>query len=335
MSWDGKLHPRYPAGTRGPGGESLGGKFMPKHLAGTPAWVAAVNTQIAKKQVAAPKPAPVPRPVKSSVAAKVQARPASLPFGETASQRERRVLGIVAQNRHLDTSYTQRTGGRWSTARAKMHQQIVSDLMKRHAKVPTDRKAILVGGLIGAGKTTTLSGAAGVNLADYISINSDVVKEEMAKRGMMPSIPGHPDLSPLDHSTLVQQESLHIADMWLARATKRGKNVIFDASMNVAWPTQARIQAFRNQGYGVTGVFIDVPVNVSAVRSTKRYEQDHLDWMGGKGYGGRPIPSHLIIGAKSGNTSVNRLTFNGLRSSFDQWSIYDNSGSAPRLLSSG
>lgn len=341
MSWDGKLHPRYPAGSKGPNGEALGGKFMPKHLAGTPAWVSAVNAQIAKKQAAAPPKAPAKKAASkkaTTAAAIAQGTITALPFNETAAQREQRVLSIIAKNRHLDTDKTEKRGGRWSTARAKMHQQIINDLMKRHQAVPSQRKAIMAGGLIGSGKTSALTGAAGVKAADYISINSDVIKEELAKRGMVPKLSGHPDLSPMDYATLIHQESLHLADKWLARAIARGKNVIFDASMNVPWPTQSRISMFKQGGYTVNGVFIDVPAAVAAQRSTSRYGQAHLDWLNGQGYGGRPIPMHLIMStsvparASGRSTTVNRQTFDSLRSSFDEWSVYDNSGATPRLV---
>lgn len=356
MAWDPKLHPRWPAGHA----NGMGGKFMPAHMKGTPLWhqqakaaaaKAAVGPAPAKTAKAAPakaaptKAAKAVTPKAGSFTGNVpsthgNARPAApthtvLPNGESADQREKRVLQLMAQNRHLDTDRTQMTGGRWKTARAKQHRAIVNDLMKRHSAVPANGQAIMAGGLIGAGKTTTLQNAAGVKPSDYISINSDVIKEEMAARGMIPQIPNQPDLSPLDHATLVQRESLHIADMWLAEAIRQRKNAIFDASMNAGWPTQSRLQMLKQGGYHVTGVFIDVPVDLAARRSTERYKQDHLAWMNGQGHGGRPIPSSLILGQRSGKSSHNRSTFNSMRSQFDAWQLYDNSGAKPTLVSRG
>lgn len=340
-SWDPKLHPRWPAGT--PGG--MGGKYMPKTMAGTPQWISAVNAQIAKSRPGLATPAPAkaakaapqprtPRAKKASPAAPAVPPAPGLPFGETAAQREKRVLGLISANRHLDTEQVYYRGGRWASTRAKQHQAIVNALMRKHQNVPANRKAIMAGGVIGAGKTSALRDpVAGVKLADYISINADEIKEEMAARGMAPKISGHPDLSPMDMASLMQRESLHIAEMWLARAVGRGKNVIFDASMSAAWPTQSRIGTFKQANYHLTGVFVDVPVDVAARRSTQRYGQAHLDWMAGKGQGGRPIPSHLILGQRQGSSSYNLGTFKSLQGSFDDWQIFDNSGAAPRLVS--
>ena len=44
-------------------------------------------------------------------------------------------------------------------------------------RVPCERKAIVAGGLPGAGKTTVLPEFAGIDLSQYLMINPDVIKE--------------------------------------------------------------------------------------------------------------------------------------------------------------
>src|SRR6202008_3630101 len=68
----------------------------------------------------------------------------------------------------------------WSRARRVMHDQLVADRYTAATAVPCERKAILAGGLPGGGKTTVLRGYAGIDLAQYLVINPDSIKEDMA-----------------------------------------------------------------------------------------------------------------------------------------------------------
>jgi hypothetical protein len=73
----------------------------------------------------------------------------------------------------------------------------------------------IAGGLGGAGKTTVLEQHAGINSSGFPTINPDEFKEELARRDLVPDVPG---LSPMEASSLVHQESSHIARMLVGRA---------------------------------------------------------------------------------------------------------------------
>lgn len=306
MAWDPKAHPRYPAGTAG----GLGGKFMPAHLAGSAQWASAISAQIGAGRAGMRGGFPA----------------------ETPTERAGRVHSLMQQHLHLRTVVAHKPNGRWDSARARQHQLIIDAIMRRHAKVPTDRKAIVLGGLPGSGKTSTIRAAGGVHTSDYITVNPDDMKEELARRGMIPDIPGHPDLSPLERSTLIHEESVHLADMLAQRAYRRGKNVIWDFTMGDPNASQRRVQDLRSHGYRVGGIFVDVPVDTALAREAKRYARDQADWEAGKGHGGRPVPPWLITNQRLGRSSHNRQIFDSMHSQFDEWRVYDNSGSAPRLV---
>ena len=99
-----------------------------------------------------------------------------------------------------------------------------------HAKgVPCDQQAIIAGGLGGAGKTTILTEYANIDLSNYLVVNPDDIKEQMARRGMIPEISG---LSPMEASDLAHEESSYIAKRLAMRAMTEGKNLIWDITMS-------------------------------------------------------------------------------------------------------
>ena len=54
-------------------------------------------------------------------------------------------------------------------------------LFTRELMSPCDHKAIVAGGLGGSGKTTVLATNAEIDLSQYLMINPDDIKEEMAR----------------------------------------------------------------------------------------------------------------------------------------------------------
>lgn len=236
------------------------------------------------------------------------------------------------------SSTLHKTNGMWNEDRAKMHRDIVDHLFAEKAHVPSEGKAVIAGGLGGAGKTTTLKGHAGINPDDWLTINPDDVKEEMAKRGMVPDVPGHPELSPMERATLIHQESGHIAEMLANKAYDEKKNVIWDITMgHGGWIKDGLLNDLHQRGYNnVRGVFVDIPVETSVQRAMGRYRAGVDEFRAGKpdALGGRYVPPHIIRAQKAGNTTVNRGVFDELKSLFDDWSLYDNSGTAPVHIAS-
>ena len=71
---------------------------------------------------------------------------------------------------------------------------------------------------------------AGIDWSQYLMINPDDIKEEMARRGMIPEIDG---LSPMEASELVHEESSYLASQLAIRAQADGKNLIWDITMSI------------------------------------------------------------------------------------------------------
>jgi predicted kinase len=223
----------------------------------------------------------------------------------------------------------------WTDDRDALHDEIVEYLYSRSSGVPCDGKAILAGGLPGAGKTTVLNQFAHIDLSQYMVINPDLIKKEMAERGLIPSVDG---LSPLEASDLVHEEASHLAKRLANRAEADGRNVIWDFTMSKTTSIARRIESLRAAGYTrVEGVFVDIPIDVSVRRADVRHRQEHDEYRAGRGLGGRHIPESTIMkNADDSWGSGNRKNFEELKSRFDGWSRYDNSahGEAPVLVES-
>jgi predicted kinase len=243
-----------------------------------------------------------------------------------------RADGLATEARHIADP----DGETWTSERRAGHNAIIADLYEAARDVPCERRAILAGGLPGAGKTTVLEQHAGIDRSQFLTINPDEIKERMAKRGMIPEIAG---LTPMEASDLVHEESSHIAKQLALRAMPEGKNVIWDITMASWESTEKRINDIRAAGYSrVEGIFIDIPVDVGINRSDARHREGHDNYRAGHGLGGRFVPAE-VIGSQADPEwgSCNRKTFEQVKPQLDAWLQFDNSvdGRGPMLVDSG
>jgi predicted kinase len=222
----------------------------------------------------------------------------------------------------------------WSAERESLHDSIIEDLYRKASDVPCERQAIMAGGLPGAGKSTILDGHAGIDRSQYLTINPDEIKEEMARRDMIPPFDG---LSPMEASDLVHEESSYVARQLALRAQADGKNIIWDITMSSRASTERRIDELYSSGYTrIEGVFVDIPVETSVARASGRHRGGHDKYCAGEGLGGRFLPAEMITAQSDPEWgSRNRKTFEEVRHHFESWRRFDNSGTAPVLVETG
>ena len=223
----------------------------------------------------------------------------------------------------------------WSKERRALHDLIISDLYSAASDAPCEREAVLAGGLPGAGKTTVLHGCADIDVERYLMINPDVIKQELARRGLVPEVAG---LSPMEAADLVHEESSHIAKRLAHRAESDGRNVIWDVTMSSPASAEKRIDSLRASGYArIDGIFVDIPVEVSLRRADARHREGHDKYGVGQWLGGRFVPAETILDhADREWGSQNRRNFEALKARFDGWAQYDNSvdDASPLLVES-
>lgn len=301
---------------------------------------------IARVQACMPPHVPVPKPGPCKGHRRGVPRPRAKDTGKTgktkavpAARRKRQELverAVVDAASTLATHLTQtRPGGAWRAERDAVHRDIANALYAKAAGVPNEGKAVIAGGLGGAGKTTVLREHAGIDPSQYLTINPDDIKEELAKRDLIPQVPGGEKLSPMERVALVHAESKRIAQLLADKAYQDRKNLIWDITMSSGSAVTSRVNALREHGYDVRGVFVDIPVETSVRRALDRWWQGVQDWKRGDGLGGRYVPPEIIRGQQSsGGHTVNRDVFDVLKPLFDGWSFYDNSvdGRAPQLI---
>ncbi|HET7019020.1 MAG TPA: zeta toxin family protein [Streptosporangiaceae bacterium] len=221
----------------------------------------------------------------------------------------------------------------WTPERNKIHARIVADEYAKAAEVPCDRQAIIAGGLGGSGKTTVLGEHAGIDRSKFLTINPDDFKETLAKEGLIADIPG---LTPMETTTLAHDESSVIARRLAVLAMADGKNIIWDITLSSKESGSGRAQELRTAGYEhIKGIFVDIPIDTSLARSEARHRRGHEQFLDGHGFGGRYVPPEVIKRqADKDYGTANRRTFEELKSSLDDWVIYDNSvdGRPPVLI---
>jgi hypothetical protein len=103
----------------------------------------------------------------------------------------------------------------WSKDRLVQRGRITEDMYHASDDVPGDGRAVVAGGIAGAGKTTVLESFGGIDRSQYLTVNPDEVKEKMAERRMIPDVDG---LSPMERSGLVHEESSQAASDLATRA---------------------------------------------------------------------------------------------------------------------
>ena len=218
----------------------------------------------------------------------------------------------------------------WSEERDALHDSIIQDLYAGASDVACERNAIIAGGLSGAGKSTVLEKYAGIDRSQYLTINPDDIKEEMASRGLIPQVEG---LSPMEASDLVHEESSYIARQLSLLAQADGKNIIWDITMSSQATTAGRIDQLRSAGYTrIQGIFVDIPVENAAARVDARHREGQDGYRAGQGFGGRFVPAEVLERQADPDWgSLNRKNFEAVKHRFDTWARYENSGAAPML----
>ena len=160
----------------------------------------------------------------------------------------------------------------WSEERVAFHDAIIEDLYQQAADVPCERRAIIAGGLPGAGKSTILEKYAGIDRSQFLTLDPDQIKSELARRELIPQLEG---LSPMEASDLAHEESSRITKLIAARAQADGKNIIWDITMSSQPSTERRIADLRSNGYEqIEGIFVDIPPELSEIRVEARHRSD-------------------------------------------------------------
>lgn len=232
----------------------------------------------------------------------------------------------------------------WTPDRARLHDEIIGNIMAQADAngVPKDRKAVMMGGLPGAGKSTFLrehGGKLGLEIDDRgeptnaIVINPDQMKEALLTRdGAVPRVDG---LNDDEHALLIHEESSHLAKMLATRALGGGYNVVFDITLGDGvkakqkYITNGSGTGAKDLGYDVSAAFVDGDMATSLHRAGLRHKKPDPT-TGERSFGGRYVPYGHILSESpkpgqldsDGNPakSKNRVEYDALVSEPDTFS---------------
>jgi HK97 family phage portal protein len=205
--------------------------------------------------------------------------------------------------------------GRWTSERAALHDRIIDAVFSAErvaAATPSEGAAPLLtmlGGRGGSGKGTLLRDGT-IDTARALKFDSDEFK------AMLPEYEGW-------NSAQVHEEANDIMNRAINVARRARLNVVVDATMSSDSAVR-RLAEFRASGYRAEGHYVYVSPETSASRAIDRFERG--------GDKGRYVPLDYLL-ANSGNEA----RFDRMRSSFDEWHVYDNNtaGAKPRRVISG
>ena len=206
---------------------------------------------------------------------------------------ERALSQAIRDGLKTSDTYSTKTaaGPVYTPERRKLQQQIIDDVFKQHADTPREGKAIISGGMGGAGKTTVLTRYLNIDTRKYITVNPDDIKEIMAERGMIPTVRG---LTPMECSTLAHEEASHISSIIMDRAIREKKNIILDGTMSKRSSMDSRVGRLKKGDYTLRAVFVDITPETSTERATSRYRRGMDKYtISGEGNGGRILPASV------------------------------------------
>lgn len=245
----------------------------------------------------------------------------------------------------LTTVYSHNKRGKsrdeWSEERMAQHEELWESILARvdAAGIPREKKALILGGPPGAGKSYSLNpgepaGELGVVAWDltgdpppgvtHVVMNPDVIKDMMVEQGMIPEdMPSA--IRPREMASIIHAESNFLTKLFMSRLAAEDLNTAYDSTMANTDHVKKNIRAMAEAGYSFQGLYVGIPKEESRLSAKKRYIEESL---ANPELGGRFVPSEA-----SGAWDTEG-TFKQFTSWFeDGWLMVDNTGvsrGAPR-----
>ena len=216
--------------------------------------------------------------------------------------------GIVEKNLETFKRFSD-TKKVYNRKRQEKHDEILNKIFanEENAKPKNGGQptVIFLGGRGGSGKSKfdlpSDDNKGGVGVYDrskYIVLDADAIKEQLDE------YQGY-------NAYEVHEESSDILNTALARARKKGLNVVLDATMKTLKSTEDKIKAFANsdKNYNIEMYYMHLPREKAAERAIGRF----------MGERGRYVPLREILKMKD-----NEANFDQLKKYASKWAFYNN-----------
>jgi len=200
-------------------------------------------------------------------------------------------------------------------ARQELHDRLVAEYRDRFPDVRADRKAIILAGPPGAGKSTVLADVLGADRGAWITVDADAfkralltdaIKDGSYDRAIVP--PGvraaeaaGERFFPLELASLVHEESSILALQLRSEAVRDGQNLVIDTVLSSPEKAVELGQRLGSAGYSVEVIDVEVPFELSESRIAGRWQQSYERALAGADeLGGRWVPSEYARGVYAG-----------------------------------
>ncbi|WP_431030906.1 zeta toxin family protein [Plantibacter sp. RU18] len=206
-------------------------------------------------------------------------------------------------------------------ARAQLHDRLIAEQRDSASDVRNDRRAIVLAGPPGAGKSTVLADILGDSRNQYLVIDADEFKQSLLREaqrdGSYESMIKPPEIRarevvgerffPLELASLVHEESSILAGRLRTEAVSEGSNVVIDTVLSSSAAAQALGRQLDAAGYRIEVIDVEVPFEISAARITQRWQQSYEAALNGSDQlGGRWVPSEYAHDVYDGPGGMSR-----------------------------
>lgn len=196
--------------------------------------------------------------------------------------------------------------GEVTPSRRRLHTRLLQEARDAAPDVEQQRRAIVLAGPPGAGKSTVLADVLGEHRGKYLVIDADEFKRSLLREAqqdgsydtwLMPDAIREREAQgerfyPLELASLVHEESSYLAKSLRADAIAAGDNIVIDTVLSNEADALALGQRLNEAGYDVRVIDVEVPYELSEERIRGRWEHAYTTALdGGDSLGGRWVPS--------------------------------------------
>ncbi|WP_369745639.1 zeta toxin family protein [Paenarthrobacter sp. AMU7] len=178
--------------------------------------------------------------------------------------------------------------------RRRLHNEILARFIESRTEVRRDKKAIVLAGPPGAGKSTAqaaLIQATRTQPEHWLPINADDFKDELLQQARQDGsydsylVPDEvraleaagEKFYPRELAALVHTESSILAKKARNEALEAGMNVIIDGTLGNEKQARILLDRLQAAGYDVLVADVETTQNVSEARTMGRWERGYLD----------------------------------------------------------